>query len=271
MAREHQAVLPEILRKGALRYGFSTALWTIPRIVKVAEAEWGVSYSETAIWRMLKRQGLSGQRPRLQAREKNLTQLRNWRQRSWPRYKKSLTTNSRRSVRQRERLLALPVRREDLGAGRPDPATGSPRPIAEGLGDQWSHPERSPVLPNASALDLRPTGDCAPPPLAPPHPSTADHDLLGQRIPSPIEARPNPPGDPTTTRGPPLSGVLARAEPGRVGVESPETARARRLRPARCARAPTGGPSVGHADGSPAQPDSILRRPQPTLRLTDGR
>jgi transposase len=57
------------LGKGALRYGFSTNFWTIPHIVKVAEAEWGVSYSETAIWRMLKRQGLSGQRPRQQARE----------------------------------------------------------------------------------------------------------------------------------------------------------------------------------------------------------
>jgi transposase len=88
VAREHQAALPEILRKGALSYGFSTDLWTIPRIVKVAEAQWGVSFSETAIWRMLKRQGLSWQRPRRQAREKNLIAVRSWRNRSWPRYKK---------------------------------------------------------------------------------------------------------------------------------------------------------------------------------------
>ena len=38
LAREHQAALPEILRKGALSYGSSIDLWTIPRIVKVAEA-----------------------------------------------------------------------------------------------------------------------------------------------------------------------------------------------------------------------------------------
>jgi len=56
--------------------------------VKVAEAEWGVSYSETTIWRMVKRQGPSWQRPRRQAREKNLIAVRNWRQRSWPRCKK---------------------------------------------------------------------------------------------------------------------------------------------------------------------------------------
>ncbi len=64
VAREHLAALPEILREGALSYGFSTDLWTITRIVKAAEAEWGVSYSETAIWRMLKRQDLSWQRLR---------------------------------------------------------------------------------------------------------------------------------------------------------------------------------------------------------------
>ncbi len=88
VAREHQAALPQILAKGALAFGFSTDLWTIPRIVEVAESEWGHRYSETAIWRMLKRQGLSWQRPRRRAREKNLTEVRNWRRRSWPRYKK---------------------------------------------------------------------------------------------------------------------------------------------------------------------------------------
>jgi transposase len=37
---------------------------------------------------MLKRHGLSWQRPRKQAREKDLPAVNNWRRRSWPRYKK---------------------------------------------------------------------------------------------------------------------------------------------------------------------------------------
>jgi transposase len=86
--RETLATLPELLAKGALAYGFSTDLWTIPRILQVTESEWGVRYTETAMWRLLKRHGLSWQRPRRRAREKNLEQVRNWRQRSWPRYKK---------------------------------------------------------------------------------------------------------------------------------------------------------------------------------------
>jgi transposase len=88
VSRDDQAALPAILAQGALAYGFSTDLWTIPRIVKVTEARWGVRYSETAMWRMLKRHGLSWQRPHKQAREKDLQAVKNWRRRSWPRYKK---------------------------------------------------------------------------------------------------------------------------------------------------------------------------------------
>jgi transposase len=82
------ASLPDLLARGALSYGFSTDLWTIPRILQVTEAEWGVRYTETAMWRLLKRHGMSWQRPRRQAREKDLNAVKNWRQHSWPRYKK---------------------------------------------------------------------------------------------------------------------------------------------------------------------------------------
>ena len=86
--RETLATLPSLLARGALDYGFSTDLWTIPRIIQVTKGEWGVRYTETAMWRLLKRHGLSWQRPRRQAREKDLRAVKNWRQRSWPRYKK---------------------------------------------------------------------------------------------------------------------------------------------------------------------------------------
>jgi transposase len=128
VAREHQAALPEILRKGALRYGFCTDPWTVLRIVRLAEAEWGVSCSETAIWRMPKSQGLSSQRPRHQAREKNLIAVRNWRRRSLPRFNRSPTAKSRRSLCRRERVLAHPVRREDLGTSGSDAGAGRPGP-----------------------------------------------------------------------------------------------------------------------------------------------
>ncbi len=85
---ETMATLPEILARGALAYGYSTDLWTIPRIVQVVRREWGVSYSKSALWLILKSHGLSWQRPRRQAREKNLRAVESWKRRSWPRYKK---------------------------------------------------------------------------------------------------------------------------------------------------------------------------------------
>ena len=78
--RETLATLPSLLARGALAYGFSTDLWTIRRIIQVTKDEWGVRYTETAMWRLLKRHGLSWQRPRRQAREKDLRAVRNWRQ-----------------------------------------------------------------------------------------------------------------------------------------------------------------------------------------------
>lgn len=51
--------LPRILAREALSYGFSTDLWTIPRILDMTEAEWIVRYDESAMWRRLKRCVLS--------------------------------------------------------------------------------------------------------------------------------------------------------------------------------------------------------------------
>lgn len=89
--REELAQLPQILARGAMCYGYSTDLWTIRRIVDVTEAEWGVRYEKSAMWRLLKRHGLSWQRPSRQAREKNLVAVKNWKQRTWPRLKKKPT------------------------------------------------------------------------------------------------------------------------------------------------------------------------------------
>lgn len=82
------ATLPGILSRGALSYGYSTDLWTIPRVVQTLQREWGVRYSQSATWLILKSHGFSWQRPRRQAREKNLRKVESWKRRSWPRYKK---------------------------------------------------------------------------------------------------------------------------------------------------------------------------------------
>lgn len=88
ISREQQATLPSILARGALVYGYTTELWTLPRIVDVVEKEWGVRYSRSRMWELLKAHGLSWQKPRRQAREKNLEAVKRWKRYSWPRFKK---------------------------------------------------------------------------------------------------------------------------------------------------------------------------------------
>lgn len=187
--RDRQATLPSILAKGALAYGFSTDLWTIPRIGNVVPAEWGIRYSHTAIWRLLKRHGLSWQKPRRRAREKDLRAVRNWTKRSWPRYKKSRPEASRRRIPRRERLLPDPVRGKDLGPGRPDPGAHPPGTVAQVLGDQRGAASGETVHSRAREHDRHSAGDPVPPTPAPPHPSAANHDLLGRGPPPQVERR----------------------------------------------------------------------------------
>lgn len=90
-----QDILPSILVRGALAYGYTSDLWTLPRIVDVVEKEWGVRYSRNRMWELLKAHGLSWQKPHRQAREKNLDAVRPRKRSSRPRYKKKPDTRER--------------------------------------------------------------------------------------------------------------------------------------------------------------------------------
>jgi len=85
---EQIASLPELLANGALTFGYETDLWTTERVADVIAREWGVNYTNVGVWKLLKSQGFSWQRPRRQAREKDLRAVQNWKRHSWPRPKK---------------------------------------------------------------------------------------------------------------------------------------------------------------------------------------
>lgn len=82
------ATLPDILARGALAFGYQTDLWTLRRLSSVIEKEWGIRYTKSGMWVLLKRSGYSWQRPSRQAREKDLAKVANWKRHSWPRWKK---------------------------------------------------------------------------------------------------------------------------------------------------------------------------------------
>ena len=87
------ATLPDILAKGPMAYGYQTDLWTTERIADIIGREWGVRYTTVGVWKILKAHGFSWQRPRRQAREKNVKAVANWKRHSWPRFKKKPGTD----------------------------------------------------------------------------------------------------------------------------------------------------------------------------------
>ena len=63
--------LVRLLKEGALAAGFSTELWTAPRIAQLIETKFSVKLVPTSVWRLLGRLGWSVQRPTGQARERD--------------------------------------------------------------------------------------------------------------------------------------------------------------------------------------------------------
>lgn len=82
------AKLSQAMLEGALAHGFSTDLWTLPRIAQLIEREFGVHYHPGHVWRVMRRLGWSLQRPTTRARERDEEAIASWRRREWPKLKK---------------------------------------------------------------------------------------------------------------------------------------------------------------------------------------
>jgi transposase len=81
--------LMRALTGGALAEGFATDLWTLPRVGKLIERQFGRAYSESQVWRILVSLGFSCQRPSGRALERNESAIQRWKQTRWPALKKT--------------------------------------------------------------------------------------------------------------------------------------------------------------------------------------
>jgi len=86
------------LEKGALAAGFPTEQWTQARVKKVIEREFGVSYHQNYISRLLNDLGWSVQKPEERAIERDEELIRAWLSKDWPRIKKSAAARRRDRV-----------------------------------------------------------------------------------------------------------------------------------------------------------------------------
>ncbi len=85
--RQRQALL-RLLRRGALGHGFATDLWTLPRVAAVIARTFGVSYHPAHVWKILRGEGWSCQKPERRARERDEAAIQRWRAERWPHIKK---------------------------------------------------------------------------------------------------------------------------------------------------------------------------------------
>ena len=77
------------LLKGATAHGYSSDLWTLPRVAQVIEAMTAVRYHPGHVWRVLRQMGWSLQRPTLRAKERDEQKIRQWKSRTWAKVKKT--------------------------------------------------------------------------------------------------------------------------------------------------------------------------------------
>ena len=68
---KRREALMNILIKGALTRGFPTDIWTLKRVAEVIRQEFGVEYSVTHVWRVLRDLGFSSRVPQLVAKGMN--------------------------------------------------------------------------------------------------------------------------------------------------------------------------------------------------------
>jgi transposase len=81
--------LGQALLAGAVANNFPTELWTLARVAKLIEREFGVAYSTVNVWRILRELGFSSQRPTGRAIQRDEAAIKQWRTKRWPALKKS--------------------------------------------------------------------------------------------------------------------------------------------------------------------------------------
>ena len=88
------AAVETALRRGPVAAGFTTNLWTLPRVAVVIERVTRIRYHPGHVWRILGRLDWTLQRPAKRAKERNDAAIRHWVDVRWPTVKKTLAAGA---------------------------------------------------------------------------------------------------------------------------------------------------------------------------------
>jgi transposase len=81
--------LRNLLERGARAAGYSTDLWTLPRIAKLIQKHFGVRYHPGHVWRIMLSLEWTWQKPERRAVQRDEEAIARWKRHTWPRIKKS--------------------------------------------------------------------------------------------------------------------------------------------------------------------------------------
>jgi len=84
--------LVRLLTRGAVRAGYRTELWTLPRVAELIHQQFGVRYHPAHVWKVLTALGWSCQKPERRAVERDEDAIARWTRDDWPRIKKRRST-----------------------------------------------------------------------------------------------------------------------------------------------------------------------------------
>jgi transposase len=85
---EQCEALSRMLLAGALQAGFATELWTVKRVRALVAREFGIEYSQTGCWELLRSLGFSPQKPERRATQRDEQAILAWKRKTWPALKK---------------------------------------------------------------------------------------------------------------------------------------------------------------------------------------
>jgi transposase len=88
LTARHRARLEALLLRGAEASGFTSDLWTCPRVAQVIRQRFGIRYHVDHIGRLLRALGWTPQRPTRRAWERDEQGIQRWIKQEWPRIKK---------------------------------------------------------------------------------------------------------------------------------------------------------------------------------------
>jgi len=102
--------LVQHLVAGPLAAGYSTDVWTLPRIARLIARQFQVRYHPGHVWRLMAQLGWTCQKPQRRALERDEAAIAHWKRYQWPHIKKRPSTESPFGVPRRKWVPAHPQR-----------------------------------------------------------------------------------------------------------------------------------------------------------------